>query len=156
MPERLELMKEVLPGLRRVAVVGWPRHAGEPMEVRAAASGAARLGPVHEYRPVSTEAEVVAALDRIARWRADAILAFADAVTTSHAGRIAAFSLQHRIPAVSARGSSRSRATSSPMAPTRKPATAAWPASRTGSRSARALGVRIPPAAARRTAPVVE
>jgi len=99
-PKRLELMKEVLPGSS-----GWPSWLaaarGEPMELQAAAGGAAKLGLAHEYHPVTSETEVVAALDRILRWRADAILAFADAITISHAERIAAFSIQHRIPAVS-------------------------------------------------------
>ena len=33
MPKRIEFMKELMPGMKRLAIVGWPRHAGEPAEV---------------------------------------------------------------------------------------------------------------------------
>ena len=52
------------------------------------------------YFPVKSEADLEAALADIARQRDDAIVAFADGFTMGFAGRIAAFSLQHRIPAV--------------------------------------------------------
>lgn len=100
-PKRLEVLKEVLPGLKRLAITGWPRHAGEPMELQAAAGAAAQLGLAHAYYPVTTQAELSAALEKIRAWRADAVLAFADGVIAANAAHIAQFSLKHRIPSMS-------------------------------------------------------
>jgi putative ABC transport system substrate-binding protein len=100
-PKRLELMKEMLPGARRVAIVGWPRHAGEPNEREAALRTAGRLGFEHAFFPVSTRADLEAAFEQMVASRTDAILVFADGVSVSFAERFAAFGREKRIPAVS-------------------------------------------------------
>ena len=51
------------------------------------------------YDPANSEPELEAALAAIAHAREDAILASANGFTQSFAGRIAAFSIQERIPA---------------------------------------------------------
>ncbi len=101
LPKRIELMAELLPGLKRLAIIGWPRHAGEPREREAAIASAEKRGLAHDFFGVSTAAELEAALDGIARARCDAILAFADGITVGFADRFAAYSRQRRIPAVS-------------------------------------------------------
>jgi putative ABC transport system substrate-binding protein len=100
-PKRLQIMKEALPGLRRVATLSSPLHAGEQRELDAATRAAAGLGLAHDYHPVTSAAELDAALEAIRRERADAILAYADALVMGFAERIAAFATRHRIPAVS-------------------------------------------------------
>ncbi len=101
-PKRLELMKQLLPRMKRVAIVGWPLHAGEPLEIEAAKVAADSLGLTSQYWGVSTVPEVDAALLEIEKWRAEAILVFGGAVAAVHAQRIAAFGTGHRIPTVSA------------------------------------------------------
>lgn len=98
--KRLELLKEALPGARRVALVVNPQHPGERLELAAASEAARRLGLTVRYFPVSSEAELEAALSNIDRERDDAILAFADGFTLQFAGRIAEFWRKTRIPAV--------------------------------------------------------
>ena len=98
--KRMELMKEILPGLKRIAVVGNSQHPGETKERDAAQAAASALGLSMRYYAVTSGAELEAALTDIARKRDEAILAFADGFTMGFAGRIAQFSLQHRIPAV--------------------------------------------------------
>ena len=98
--KRLELLREILPGLKRVAFLANPQHPGEQKEFAAAQAAAVKLGMTVHYFPVQSEAALEAALVDIARERDEAIVAFADAFTISFAERIAAFSLQHRIPAV--------------------------------------------------------
>ena len=98
--KRLELLREILPGLKRVAFLANPQHPGEQKEYAAAQAAAAKLGMAVRYFPVSSQAELEAALADIARGRDEAIVAFADAFTISFAEKIAAFSLEHRIPAV--------------------------------------------------------
>jgi putative ABC transport system substrate-binding protein len=102
MPKRLELMKEVLPGMKRVAFLASPAHAGEQRELEAATRAAGSLRLAHDYFPVTTAAEIDAALASIERRRSDAVLTFADALVMGYADRIAAFALRTRIPAVSA------------------------------------------------------
>ena len=41
-PKRLELMKQLLPQMKRVAIVGWPPHAGELLELDSAKVAAER------------------------------------------------------------------------------------------------------------------
>jgi putative ABC transport system substrate-binding protein len=101
-PKRLEIMREVLPRMKRVALVGWPPHAGELLELKAATEIADKLGLQHRYYGANTAAELDAAFEAIAEWNADAILAFAGGITAAHPDRFAAFSVQRRIPAVSA------------------------------------------------------
>jgi len=98
--KRMEIMKEVLPGLKRIAVIGNSQHPGETKERDAAQTAASALGLSMRYYAVTSGAELEAALADIARKRDEVILAFADGFTMGFAGRIAAFSLQHRIPAV--------------------------------------------------------
>jgi putative ABC transport system substrate-binding protein len=98
--KRLELIKEFLPGAKRVALVGNPQHPGEHKELAAAREGASKLGLEVRYFPTNTEATLEAALANVARARDDAILAFADGFTLTFAGRFAAFSTEHRIPVV--------------------------------------------------------
>ena len=101
-PKRLALMKEILPNMKRVAIVGWPPHAGELLELDAAKTAAAKLGLVHHYYGAHTAAELDAAFESIAQSKADAILAFAGSITSLHPDRFAAFTLRSGIPAVSA------------------------------------------------------
>lgn len=98
--KRLAFLKELRPNAKRVALVVSPQHPGERLELAAAKEAAQRLGLEVRYFPVTSEAELEAALADIARQRDDAILAFADGFTLQFAGRIAAFSRQTKIPAV--------------------------------------------------------
>ncbi|MEO7854639.1 MAG: ABC transporter substrate-binding protein [Rubrivivax sp.] len=98
--KRLEFLKEILPGARKVALIANPQHPGESQELDAAQAAASRLGLAVRYFPVKNEAELELAFADIARQRDDAILAFADGFTMGFAARIAAFSLQHKIPAI--------------------------------------------------------
>lgn len=98
--KRLELLKEIVPGARKVALIANPQHPGESQELDAAQAAASRLGLAVRYFPVKGEAELDVAFADIARQHDDAIVAFADGFTMSFASRIAAFSLQRRIPAI--------------------------------------------------------
>ena len=98
--KRMQIMKEALPAMKRIALLANPQHPGEHKELAAARTAADGLALQVGYFPVRSESELSAALADIARDRYDAILAFADGFTLSFAGRIAAFSLQQRIPAI--------------------------------------------------------
>jgi putative ABC transport system substrate-binding protein len=98
--KRMELIKEVLPQAKRVALLANVQHPGEQKELAAAREAAAKVGLTVRYFPVASAAELDIALAEIARGKDDVILAFADGFTMGFAARIAAFSKQTRIPAV--------------------------------------------------------
>ena len=98
--KRMQLLKEMLPGIKRVALIANPQHPGEQKELDAAQTAATKLELTLRYFPVRSETELEAALADIARARDEAIVAFADGFTLGFAERIATFSTQNRIPAV--------------------------------------------------------
>jgi putative ABC transport system substrate-binding protein len=99
--KRLELLRELMPRLRRVAILANPAHPGEQLELKASRAAAERLGLAVLYHPVTSAREFEAALAAVVQERAEAIVAFPDALIMSQAAVLAAFSRQHRMPAVS-------------------------------------------------------
>jgi putative ABC transport system substrate-binding protein len=99
--KRMELLQQVLPGLKRIAVVANPNHPGEPKELAVSQKAADALGLALHYFPVRSAAELERALASIAQAHDQAVVAFSDAFTMSFAERFADFSRQHRIPVVS-------------------------------------------------------
>lgn len=104
-PKRLALMKELLPRLQRVAIIGWPPHPGELLELEAAGDAADQMGLVSRYYGVHTAADLDVAFEAITRWRADGLFVFGGTVALNFAEPIAAFANRQRVPAVSAWGS---------------------------------------------------
>lgn len=101
-PKRMQLIKELLPRTRRLAVVGWPPHAGELLELDAARLAGQQQGLTLEYWGAHSGPEVDAALSAIDGWKPDAVLVFAGVVASNHADRFATWSLRRRVPTVSA------------------------------------------------------
>lgn len=99
--KRIELLKEVMPRLKRVAVIANPGHAGEQAELIVSQRVAQALGLALDYFPVSNATELEAALSELTRLRCDAIVVFPDAGTMSYSERIALFTSKTRIPAIS-------------------------------------------------------
>jgi len=99
--KRMDLLLELRPGIRSVAVMGDPGHPGEHLERKVADTVAAKAGLRTHYFAVRSDDELQRAFAGIAAANVDAIVALADAFTSSSAGRIAEFSRRRRIPAVS-------------------------------------------------------
>ncbi len=99
--KRIELLRETVPGLRRVAILANPGHPGETAELRVSREAAAKLDLAVEYFPMRSSAELEAALAGIRKSECGAIVAFPDAGMMRQAERIAAFSREQRIPAIS-------------------------------------------------------
>ena len=99
--KRMELLKEVLPSLKRASVLARPQHPGEQAELRTTQSAAKTLGLAINYEPVNSDAELEKALAATLKSNSEAIVAFPDAGMMRYGEQIAAFSLKHRIPAIS-------------------------------------------------------
>jgi len=100
--KRLELLKEALPRVTRVAILANTQHAGEQTVLRVSRAAAERLGVTVQYLPVSSARDFEAAFEAIAREKAEAIVAFPDALILAQARPISEFATKLRIPAISA------------------------------------------------------
>ncbi|HEV8342102.1 MAG TPA: ABC transporter substrate-binding protein [Candidatus Binatia bacterium] len=98
--KRLELLKEVLPKVSRVAVLANPAHPGEQRELRETQNTAQSLGITLQYLQVKVANDFDSAFDAISRQHANALLVFPDVVTLAHGVRIAEFASKSRLPSM--------------------------------------------------------
>lgn len=99
--KRMELLKELLPGLGRVAVIADPGHAGLHLERAASQAAADKLQVRMDFHPVTSVTEIEPALDRARAEGAQALAVFPDSVTLAGRDRIAAYAIRHRLPSIS-------------------------------------------------------
>jgi putative ABC transport system substrate-binding protein len=99
--KRMELLKEMMPALKRVAIIARPEHPGEQSELRVSQAAAKSLGLAVAYFPIKSAQELDDALAAVPKSRSEAIVAFPDAVMMRYSERIAAFSVKSRVPAIS-------------------------------------------------------
>lgn len=99
--KRMELLKELLPALRRVAILANPDHPGEPSELRVSQAAAKGLGLTVDYFAIRSAAELEQALTGVVNLRSEAIVLFPDTGMMRYRERIAAFAISRRVPAIS-------------------------------------------------------
>ena len=99
--KRLELLKEISPGISRVAVLANPQHPGERRDWQASRAAARSLGLKLQYFQVRTSTDFDDAFGKNGVERFGAIDAFPDALVMTHRSAIASFSTRQRIPAIS-------------------------------------------------------
>jgi putative ABC transport system substrate-binding protein len=99
--KRVAILKEAAPSVVRLAILASPHHAGEKAELTVSQDVARRLGLTIQYLPVPTADDFGPAFEAITRERAEAIMAFPDALIMSQARAIADHAIRRRIPSVS-------------------------------------------------------
>lgn len=104
--KRIELLKDWLPNIKRVAILARPQHAGEQRERQASQAAASKLGIEVSYFPISfVPMTDVPQLDKILHStldaRCDALVVFPDAGMFDASERIAGFAVEHKLPSVS-------------------------------------------------------
>jgi putative tryptophan/tyrosine transport system substrate-binding protein len=99
--KRLELLREILPQIRRVAILASPTHAGEELERSNSMEMAQRLGIAIQYFPTPNAAELRGAYANMAADSPQAIVVFPDPVTVANRQHIIDFASTLRIPVVS-------------------------------------------------------
>lgn len=99
--KRVELMHEVLPKMKRLAVLSNPHHVGDQKEFDATRAAALRYGLEVTHHPAGNAAELDRALAGIAAARAEAIVIHPDGLIVQQREAIGRFSIQNRIPAIS-------------------------------------------------------
>jgi putative tryptophan/tyrosine transport system substrate-binding protein len=97
-PKRLELLRSFVPDAAVIAVLMNPKNPAE--DVRGEQAAARAIGQRIILVNASSVAEIEQAFAAIARERANALLANADALFTAERARIVTLAAQHRIPAI--------------------------------------------------------
>jgi putative ABC transport system substrate-binding protein len=100
--KRLELLKELVPGLRRVAVLVNPRNVMAVPTVREAEKAAAVLRLQIDVVEVRSPDQLEAAIGGVGGDGATAMIVVPDPMLLTQAPRIQALLLKHRLPAVHA------------------------------------------------------
>jgi putative ABC transport system substrate-binding protein len=99
--KRLELMKEVLPKVRRVAVLWHAPNAGAAAIFKDIEAAAVRLGLRIQNVGVPGPNEIRNAFDAATRERAGALVLIDDMLISSHRGRILELAGKNRLPVIS-------------------------------------------------------
>jgi putative ABC transport system substrate-binding protein len=99
--KRVELLHEVAPNARRLAVLSNPEHGGDAKELAATREAAVGLGLQASHYPVTNAHQMESALAAIAAARAEALVVHPDALMVEERAAIARFSLERRVPVIS-------------------------------------------------------
>jgi putative ABC transport system substrate-binding protein len=99
--KRIQMLKELAPSIRRIALISSPNHPGEPGEVEVCRRTVASLGIEMIYMPVYNTADLEKALAQAAIAKVDALAALPDGVTITNRERLAAWALERRVPLTS-------------------------------------------------------
>jgi putative ABC transport system substrate-binding protein len=99
--KRIEMLKAVMPRVKRVAILANSQHPGDQAERRASETAAAAMGLEIEYFEVSSAAQLDNALAGVEKSRNEAVVMFPITPIITNSARIAAWSVRSRIPAVS-------------------------------------------------------
>ena len=98
--KRLELLKEIVPKLFRVAVLGFSTDPGNPPALKESELAARALGVQLQSLDVLVPKDIETAFRAASKGRADAVLVLAGSVFNSHRTQIAALAVKGRLPAI--------------------------------------------------------
>ncbi len=98
--KRIELLKDVVPRLRTLAVLSNADHPGERSEWRATQDAAKALGIVPVYVPFTGARELDGALAAAGTAGADALVVFPEGATMMHRAKIAQFAMAQNLPSM--------------------------------------------------------
>jgi putative ABC transport system substrate-binding protein len=99
--KRVELLKETVSKISRVAILANPGHAGEQLELRETQAAARALNVPLQYLTVRGPDDFTEAFRLMAKERAEAVIVFPDALTMAHRKEIAESSAKNRMPSMS-------------------------------------------------------
>jgi putative ABC transport system substrate-binding protein len=98
--KRLELLKEIVPRLSRVAVIGNLISPGSPQGLKEIELGAGALGVKLQHLDVQNPNDIETAFRAAAKGRADAVIDLSGAVLISQRTRVAELAAKSRLPAI--------------------------------------------------------
>jgi putative ABC transport system substrate-binding protein len=98
--KQLELLKEIVPKLLRVAVIGNSNEPGNAQALKETQLAAGVFGVQLQYLDVRSPSEIETAFQAASKARVDAALVLAGAVFFSQRSRVAELAIKSRVPAV--------------------------------------------------------
>jgi len=98
--KHLQLLKEAVPKVSRVAVLGYARNPAEPIIHRATQAAAQALDVTLQPYPVQDPKEFAGAFAAMTKARAEALLVFSHPFINTHTRRIVELAAQSRLPAM--------------------------------------------------------
>jgi putative ABC transport system substrate-binding protein len=98
--KRLEILKEVVPTLSRVAVLWTSNDAGTKASLEEVESAAGALKVKVQYLDVQAPKDIETAFRAASKERAEGVLVLAGAILVSRRTQIAAFAIKNRLPAI--------------------------------------------------------
>lgn len=99
--KRVELLHEIAPKGKRLAVLSNPEHRGDAKELAATREAALSVGLEVSHYPVRNKAEMESAFGAMAGARVEGLVVHPDALMVEERAAIARFSLERRVPAIS-------------------------------------------------------
>jgi len=96
----LEMLKEVVPGMTRVAVMQNPDHPAWTAYLRAIGAIASRIGVEVTPAPVNSVVDIAPVLEAFARVPNGGLVILPSAVGTNYREAIASAALRHRLPSI--------------------------------------------------------
>ena len=98
--KRLELLKEIIPGLSRIAVLGSSINSGNTQALRESELAANAFGLKVEYLDVLSPKDINTAFQAAHNWRAEAILHLSSAVLNSVRKETVDLAIKSRLPTI--------------------------------------------------------
>jgi putative ABC transport system substrate-binding protein len=98
--KQLELMKEIVPRLSRVAVLGSSTRSGNAQSVKETELAAGAFGVKLQYLDLRGPKDIETAFRAASNGRADAVLVLTSSVATSQRTQITDLAIKNRLPAV--------------------------------------------------------
>jgi len=98
--KRLELLKETLPNLSRVAFLWNSTQPGQALALKETQEAARALGVTLISMEVRTREDFESVFGAMAKERAGALIVMTDPVTFTHRGQLMALAAKHRLPAM--------------------------------------------------------
>jgi putative tryptophan/tyrosine transport system substrate-binding protein len=98
--KRLELLKEIVPRLSRVAVLGSSTNPGNAQSLREVELAAGGIGAQLQYVDVRGPKDLETAFQEASKGRADAVLVLAGPVFNSPRSRVVDLAVKSRLPAI--------------------------------------------------------
>ena len=99
--KRLELLKETVPRVTRIAAIANQSHPGVQTEQKASKAAARKLGVTLQWFPVYSVADFQTTFDAIVHDGSGAIVAIPDTLINQQAPLIAEFAARRRLPTIS-------------------------------------------------------
>jgi putative ABC transport system substrate-binding protein len=101
--KQLELLKEILPKLSRVAVIGNSTNPGDAQSLRETVLAAGFFEIYLRYLDVLDSKDIETVFRAAAKGRADAVLVLGNPILNAHRKQIIDLAIKHRLPAAYAR-----------------------------------------------------